>query len=33
MLSGCLKCKKNAKSKNPKIVKTENGRIIPLSGR
>ena len=31
MLSYCLKCRKNTESKNPKIVKTENGRIILLS--
>ena len=28
MLSYCLKCRKNAKSKNPKVVRTKNGRII-----
>ena len=27
-LSDCLKCKKNTESKNPKLVKTKNGRII-----
>ena len=31
MLSYCLKCRKNTKIKNPKVVKTNNGRIIPLS--
>ena len=28
MLSYCLKCRKNTESKNPKVVKTKNGRII-----
>ena len=32
MLSYCLKCRKNAKTKNPKVVKTKNGRIMHLSG-
>ena len=27
----CLKCRKNTESKNPKVVKTENGRIMLLS--
>ena len=31
MLLYCLKCRKNAESKNPKIVKTKNGRIMLLS--
>ena len=31
MLSYCLKCRKNTESKNPKVVKTKNGRIIILS--
>ena len=31
MLLYCLKCRKNTKSKNPKVVKTKNGRIILLS--
>ena len=31
MLSYCLKCSKNTESKNPKLVKTKNGRIILLS--
>ena len=31
MLSNCLKCRKNTESKNPKVVKTENGRIMHLS--
>ena len=31
MLSYCLKCRKNTESKNPKIVKTKNGRIMLLS--
>ena len=28
MLSYCLKCRKNTESKNPKIIKTKNGRIM-----
>ena len=31
MLSSCLKCRKNTESRNPKVVKTKNGRIILLS--
>ena len=31
MLSYCLKCRKNAESKNPKVVKIKNGRIMLLS--
>ena len=31
MLSYCLKCRKNAKTKNPKVVKSKNGRIMLLS--
>ena len=31
MLSYCLKCRKNAENKNPKIVKARNGRIMLLS--
>ena len=31
MLSYCLKYKKNTKSKNPKVVRTKNGRIMLLS--
>ena len=31
MLSRCLKCTKNTKSKNPKIVGAKNGKIILLS--
>ena len=31
MLSYCLKCRKNAESKNPKFVRTENRRIMLLS--
>ena len=27
----CLKCRKNTESKNPKVVKTKNGRMILLS--
>ena len=25
-----MKCRKNAEGKNPKVVRTRNGRIIPL---
>ena len=28
MLSHCLKCRKIIESKNPKFVKTKNGRIM-----
>ena len=28
MLSYCLKCRKNTKSKNPKAGRTKNGRIM-----
>ena len=31
MLFYCLKCRKNTKSKNPKVAKTKNGRIMLLS--
>ena len=31
MLSYCLKCRKNTESKNPKVVRTQNGRIMILS--
>ena len=31
MLSYCLKCRKNTESKNPKVVKTNNRRIMLLS--
>ena len=31
MLSYCLKYRKNAESKNPKFVRTENRRIMLLS--
>ena len=31
MLSYCLKSRKNTESKNPKVVRTKNGRIILLS--
>ena len=31
MSSCCLKCRKNTESKNPKVVKTKNGRMILLS--
>ena len=26
----CFKCRKNTESKNPKVVKTKNGRIMLL---
>ena len=31
MLSYCLKCRKNVVSKNPKIGRSKNGRIMLLS--
>ena len=31
MLLYCLKCRKNKKSKNPKLALTKNGRIMLLS--
>ena len=31
MLSYCLKCRKNTESKNPKGLRTKNGRIMLLS--
>ena len=31
LLSYCLRCRKNTESKNPKIIKTKNGRIMLLS--
>ena len=31
MLAYCLKSRKNTESKNPKVVKTKNGRIMLLS--
>ena len=31
MLSPCLKCRKNTESKNPKVARTKNGRIMLLS--
>ena len=31
MLPYCLKCKKNTESKSPKVVRTNNGRIMLLS--
>ena len=31
MLSYCLKCKKNTESKNPKVLKKRNGKIMTLS--
>ena len=30
MLLYCLECRKNTESKNPKVVKTKNGRIMLL---
>ena len=30
MLSPCLKCRKNTESKNPKVARTKNGRIMLL---
>ena len=31
MLSYCLNCRKNTASRNPKVVKAKNGRIMLLS--
>ena len=31
MLSYCLKCRKNTESKNPKVARRKNGRIMLLS--
>ena len=31
MLSYCLKCRKNTESKNLRVLKTNNGRIVLLS--
>ena len=31
MLFYCLKCRKNTESKNPKAVRTKNGKILFLS--
>ena len=31
MLLYCLKCRKNTESKNPKIARIKNGRIMILS--
>ena len=31
MLPCCLKCRKNTEIKNPKVVKTKNGRIMLAS--
>ena len=31
MLYYSLKCRKNTKSKNPKVIRTKNGRILLLS--
>ena len=33
MLSYFWKCRKNTESKNPKVARTENGRIMLLSKR
>ena len=33
MLLYCLKCRKNTESKNPKIARTKNGRIMLLPKR
>ena len=30
MLSYCLKCRKNTERKNPKVVRTKNGKIMLL---
>ena len=31
MLSYCLKCRKNTESRNPKVVRTKNGRVMLVS--
>ena len=31
MLSYCVRCRKNTESKNPKVVRTKNGRVMLLS--
>ena len=31
MLLHCLKCRKNTESKNPKVARTKNGRLMHLS--
>ena len=31
MLSYCLRCRKNTETKNPKVARTKNGRIMLLS--
>ena len=31
MLLYCFKCRKNIESKSPKVARTKNGTIIPLS--
>ena len=31
MLSYCLKCRKNTETKNPKVARTKNGKIMLLS--
>ena len=31
LLYDCLKCRKNTKSKNPKVARTKNGRKMLLS--
>ena len=30
MFCSCLKCRKNTESKNPKVVRTKNGKIMLL---
>ena len=30
MLSYCLKCRKNTESRNPKVIRTKNERVILL---
>ena len=31
MLTYCLKCKRNTKSKDAKMIKTKNGRLIYMA--
>ena len=31
MLSYCLNCRKNTESKNPKVARTKNGRVMLVS--
>ena len=28
MLTDCLKCRKNTESKNPKVIRTKNGKTV-----